>query len=76
MEKVYSPEVLALVEVLRANPGKTYTFNDLANEAGVPAKTGYLAGVKAILGKDNIEIGSTEVEYVATKDVKTYTFRG
>lgn len=69
-----SAEARAISDVLRANPGKAFTFAELAAAAGVDAKTGYLTAVKRELGLDNITIGETEREVVVTKTVRTYTF--
>lgn len=75
-DKNPSPQAIAMAEVLRANPGKSYTIAELCEAAGVENKTGYMAGVKSILGKDNIDSEDREVEVTVTKTLKAYSFRG
>ncbi len=71
--KVIGPEATALINTLKANPGKSYTFAELAAEAGVPAKTGYLRAVKDYL-KGNLEIGEVEILKTRKTKVNTYMF--
>ena len=68
-----STQAQALIDTLRANPGKAMTFEELANLAGVEAKTGYLRTVKTVLG-DALVIDKTEKPVVKTVEVNTYAF--
>ena len=63
--KEINPSVIALVEFMKANPGKSFTFAEMADGAGVARATGFIRGVKAILG-DRLIVGEKEVESVKT----------
>lgn len=63
--KEINPSVLALVDFLKSNPNTAFTFAEMADGAGVARATGYLRGVKAILG-DSLVIGEKEMDGVKT----------
>lgn len=69
--KEINPSVIALVDFMKANPGKSFTFAEMADGAGVARATGFLRGVKAILG-DALEIGTKDVE--SSKTVGAYGY--
>lgn len=66
--------VAKLIAVLKANPGKAYTFKDLAAEAGVEPKTGYLSGVRKALGANFTNGEPVEVQRTVIDTVKTYIY--
>ena len=70
--KEINPAVIALCEFIKANPGKAFTFAEWADGAGVKRATGYLRGVKEILG-DNLVKG--EAEMPTSKIVGGYTYQ-
>lgn len=69
MEKTVNPNALAILNALKANKGAILTFAELANIAGVEAKTGYLTGAKALAKAEKLAI--VKVENGATYEVKT-----
>ncbi len=73
--KTISPNSKALIDALKANPGKTFTLAELAEIAGVDAKSGYLRSVKSEL-KDALVIGETEKIVTRKVTVNTYTYKG
>lgn len=71
-EKEINPSVIALVEFMKANPNTPFTFAEMADGAGVARATGFLRGVKSILG-DSLIVGEKEV--AATKVVGAYGYQ-
>lgn len=69
--KEINPSVIALVDFLKSNPGKAFTFAEMADGAGVSRATGFLRGVKAQLG-DQLVIGEKEVPGVKTVGAYSY----
>lgn len=69
--KEFNPAVIALCDFLKAHAGQTFTFRDWADGAGVKAATGYLRGVKEILGDALIK---GEAEMPTTKIVGGYSY--
>lgn len=66
-----NPNGLAIYNALKANEGKTLTFAEIANLAGIEAKTGYLTAARKI-AKDN---GYTiaKIEKGAKATIRTIT---
>jgi hypothetical protein len=71
-----SAEVEKIVDFMKANAGKTLTWAEICKGAGVDCKTGYITGVKSVLGVDNLDFGETEVQVMTKRTVKTYTYKG
>lgn len=69
--KEINPNVIALVEFMKANPNKPFTFAEMADGAGVAHSAGFLRGVKTILG-DALVIEPKELE--STKSVGAYSY--
>lgn len=69
-----SNEVAALVNFIKANPNKEFTFAELCEGAKVPCKTGYLAGIRHALGDDFSAFGEKEIIVPTKRKVKTYSF--
>lgn len=68
-----SEQAKALIDVLKANPNKEFTLTDLAKEANVAAKSGYLGRVKTELD-NHLIVGEKEIEVTTKRKVKTYTY--
>lgn len=61
-----NPNGLAIFNALKANEGKTLTFAEIADIAGIEAKTGYLTSAKKIARENGFEIMKVE-DAVAAK---------
>lgn len=74
--KTISKEAQAIANVFQSHPGEKMTWAQACELAGVPAKTGYLASVKSILGADNLAIGEKDLEVEVLTKVKrnSYTY--
>ena len=48
--KEINPSVIAIVDFMKSNPNTAFTFAEMADGAGVARATGFIRGVKAILG--------------------------
>ena len=55
-----NPNGQALVEALVAHKGETFAFAELANMAGVEAKTGFLTAAKKIASDRKLKIEKVE----------------
>lgn len=72
-----SAEAKRLIDVLKAHKGEAKTLSELAQEAGIPNKSGYLTAVKKALGESLVVTeGGATVEVVVKKKVNTYTYKG
>ena len=69
--KEINPSVIAIVDFMKSNPNVAFTFAEMADGAGVARATGFIRGVKAILG-DQLVTGEKEVE--VTKTVGAYGY--
>lgn len=71
-----SIEATAIARVFAEHPNEKMTWAQACELAGVPAKTGYLAAVKKILGADNLTIGEKDLEVEVLTKVKrnSYTY--
>lgn len=57
------------------NEGKAATLAEISEELGQPVASGYLAGARAILGKENIVKDGEEIAYRPVKrTINTYTY--
>lgn len=65
MNKTINANALAILNALKANEGKVLAYAEIANIAGVEAKTGYLTGAKALAKAEKLAIVKVEngVEY-------------
>lgn len=70
-----SAEAQKVIDTLKSNPGRKFSWAELCEAAGVENKTGYLTAVKKALG-DGLVVGDKDIEVVvATKrKVNSYTF--
>lgn len=66
-----NPNGLAIFNALKENEGKTLTFAELANAAGVEAKTGYLTAARKIARENGFEI--KKIENGAKATIRTIT---
>lgn len=72
-----SAEVMKLAETMKAHAGEKLTWAQLCELAGVENKTGYLAGLKKVLG-DALTVAEKDVEVVVQtkRKVNSYTYNG
>lgn len=69
--KEINPSVIALVDFMKSNPGKEFTFAEMADGAGVARATGFIRGLKAQLGD---KLAVIEKEVPSTKEVGAYGY--
>ena len=60
METKINANALAILNALKANPGRILAFAELAAIAGVEAKTGYLTGAKKLAAAEKLTIEKVE----------------
>ena len=70
--KEINPSVIALVDFMKSHPNTAFTFAEMADGAGVARSTGFIRGVKAILG-DSLIVGEKEVE--VSKTIGAYSYQ-
>ena len=66
-----NPNGLAIFNALKANDGKTLTFAEIADIAGIEPKTGYLTSARKIARENGLEI--VKVEDAVTAQIMTVT---
>lgn len=66
-----NPNGLAIYNALKSNEGKTLTFAEIADLAGIEPKTGYLTAARKIARENGLEI--MKVEDAVSAKVMTVT---
>lgn len=69
-----SVEAQTIINVLKEHKGESLTLKEISDIAGMPLFTGNLASGRT--AKLIVANGEKEVEVMATKKVKTYTYIG
>ena len=73
MENKINANGLAILNALKANEGKVLAFAEIANIAGIEAKTGFLTSAKKLAKAEGYEIAKREnAVTVAVKTVSVY----
>lgn len=73
METKVNANGLAILNTLKENKGSVLAFAEIANLAGIEAKTGYLTSAKKLAKAENLEIVKRENAVIVTvKTVSTY----
>ena len=73
MENKINANGLAILNALKANEGKVLAFAEIANIAGIEAKTGFLTSAKKLAKAEGLEIVKREnAVTVAVKTVSVY----
>ena len=71
MEKTVNANGLAILNTLKAHKGEVLAFAEIANLAGIEAKTGYLTSAKKLASAEKLAI--IKVENGVKVSVKTVT---
>lgn len=71
METKLNTNGIAILNVLKENKGKVLTFAEIADMAGIEAKTGYLTAAKKLAADNKAEI--VKRDNAVTAKVKTVT---
>ena len=66
-----NPNGLAIFNALKANEGKTLSFAEIADIAGIEPKTGYLTAARKIAREQGFEI--VKIENAVTASIMTVT---